>query len=128
MFHQGAEGSSDNFFNGSNYDAKRVYPVVNATLTLTQKGQQDKEDKELATITTCANGWFDLDTELWTDRSYILKATLLNDDVEGDHDTSSKMFYVISTASRAKGTPVSKDELKDMAEKIMASVKPHAVQ
>ena len=76
MFHQGTEGATDNYFNGSNYDAKRVYPVVNATLTLTQKGQ----DKPLATVNTCANGWFELDTELWTDRSYILNATLLNDD------------------------------------------------
>lgn len=48
--------------------------------------------------------------------------------VEGGHDTSSKMLYVIRTASRAKGKPVSKDELKDIAEKIMASVKPHDVK
>ena len=76
MFHQGTEGATDNFFNGSNYDAKRVYPAVNATLTLTQKGQ----DKPLFTVDTCANGWFELDTLLWTGISYTLKATLLNDD------------------------------------------------
>ena len=48
--------------------------------------------------------------------------------VEGGHDTSSKMLYVIRTASRVKGEPVSKGELKDIAEKIMASVKRHDVQ
>lgn len=48
--------------------------------------------------------------------------------VEGDSASSSKMLYVIRTAARAKGEPVSKDELKDMAEKIMASVKPHGVK
>jgi hypothetical protein len=43
-------------------------------------------------------------------------------------DTPSQLLYVIRTASRAKGKPVSKDELKDMAEKIVASVKRHPVQ
>ena len=43
-------------------------------------------------------------------------------------ESPSQMLYVIRTAARAKGEPVSKDELKDIAEKIMASVKPHAVQ
>jgi hypothetical protein len=76
MFHKGAEGSTDNYFNGSNYDEKRVYPAVNATLTLTEKGQ----DKPLATISTNANGQFELATQLWTGKSYTLKATLLNDD------------------------------------------------
>jgi hypothetical protein len=48
--------------------------------------------------------------------------------VEGDTAASSKMLYVIRTAARAKGEPASKDELKDMSEKIMASVKPHGVK
>jgi len=48
--------------------------------------------------------------------------------VEGGHATPSQMLYVIRTASRAKGKPVSKDELKDMATQIMASVKRQVVQ
>lgn len=52
--------------------------------------------------------------------------------VKGDFtartDTPAQMLYVIRTASRAKGAPVSKDEIKDIAEKIMASVKRHPVQ
>ena len=43
-------------------------------------------------------------------------------------DTPSQMLYVIRTAKRAKGKPVSKDELKDIAERITVSVKRHAVQ
>jgi len=43
-------------------------------------------------------------------------------------NTPSQMLYVIRTAARAKGEPISKDELKDIAEKIMSSVKPHPVQ
>lgn len=43
-------------------------------------------------------------------------------------DNPSQLLYVIRTAARAKGTPVSKEELKDMAEKIVASVKRHPVQ
>ena len=43
-------------------------------------------------------------------------------------NTPSQMLYVIRTAARAKGEPVGKDELKDMAEKIIASVKRHPVQ
>lgn len=52
--------------------------------------------------------------------------------VKGDFtaktDTPSLFLYVIRTASRAKGTPVSKDELKDMAGKIVASVKRYPIQ
>ena len=48
--------------------------------------------------------------------------------VQGTADTPGLLLYVIRTASRAKGKPVSKDELKDMAEKIVASVKRHAIQ
>jgi len=48
--------------------------------------------------------------------------------VQGTADTPGLLLYVIRTASRAKGKPVSKGELKDMAEKIVASVKRHAVQ
>ena len=52
--------------------------------------------------------------------------------VKGDFtartDTPAQMFYVIRTASRAKGAPVSKDELKDIAEKIVASIKRHPIQ
>lgn len=52
--------------------------------------------------------------------------------VKGDFtaksDTPSLFLYVIRTASRAKGKPVSKDELKEMAEKIVASVKRHPIQ
>ena len=52
--------------------------------------------------------------------------------VKGDFtartDPPAQMLYVIRTASRAKGAPVSKDEIKDIAEKIMASVKRHPVQ
>ena len=47
--------------------------------------------------------------------------------VNGDHsaktDAPQLMMYVIRTASRAKGTPISKSELKDMAKKIAASIK-----
>ncbi len=47
--------------------------------------------------------------------------------VAGDYtakgDTPRLMLYVIRTASRAKGTPISKSELKDMAYKIAASIK-----
>jgi hypothetical protein len=48
--------------------------------------------------------------------------------VSDNANLPSQMLYVIRTAARAKGKPVSKEELKDIAEKIMASVKPHAVQ
>ena len=50
--------------------------------------------------------------------------------VKGDDKAGipSQLLYVIGTASRAKGKPVNKVELKDMAEKIMASVKKHPVQ
>jgi hypothetical protein len=57
------------------------------------------------------------------DYGYI--AAVKGDDKAG---VPSQLLYVIRTASRAKGKPVSKDELKDMAEKIMASVKRHPVQ
>jgi hypothetical protein len=92
MFHKGAEGSTDNYFNGSNYDEKRVYPAVNATLTLTEKGQ----DKPLATISTNANGQFELATQLWTGKSYTLKATLLNDE-EGLLEESVETEVLIPT-------------------------------
>lgn len=52
--------------------------------------------------------------------------------VKGDFssaiDTPSQMLFITRTASRAKGNPVNKDELKDIAEKIMASIKRHPVQ
>lgn len=52
--------------------------------------------------------------------------------VNGDHtaptDAPQLMFYVIRTASRAKGKPVSKNELKDMAYKIAASIKRREVK
>ena len=51
--------------------------------------------------------------------------------VAGDHtaatDTPQLMLYVIRTASRAKGKPVSKNELKEMANKIAASIKRRAI-
>ncbi len=40
-------------------------------------------------------------------------------------DTPNLMLYVIRTAALAKGTPVSAKELKDIAQKIAASVKRH---
>lgn len=57
------------------------------------------------------------------DYGYI--AAVKGDDKAG---VPSQLLYVIRTASRAKGQPVSKEELKDMAEKIVASVKHHPVQ
>ena len=52
--------------------------------------------------------------------------------VNGDHtaktDSPQLMMYVIRTASRAKGTPISKSELKDMAKKIAASIKRREVK
>lgn len=49
-------------------------------------------------------------------------------DVSAATDTPAQMLFVIRTASRAKGTPVSKDELKEMTEKIMSSIKRHPEQ
>jgi hypothetical protein len=49
-------------------------------------------------------------------------------DFSATKDTPAQMLYVIRTAARAKGEPVSTDELKDMAEKILASIKRHPVQ
>ena len=43
-------------------------------------------------------------------------------------EVPSQMLYVIRTAARAKGKPVGIDDIKNIAEKIMASVKPHAVK
>lgn len=52
--------------------------------------------------------------------------------VNGDHtaktDAPKLMLYVIRTASRGKGKPVSKNELKDIAHKIAASVKRREVK
>ena len=52
--------------------------------------------------------------------------------VNGDHtaktDAPQLMLYVIRNASRAKGKPISKSELKDMAYKIAASIKRREVQ
>lgn len=52
--------------------------------------------------------------------------------IQGDATTKpatpSQILYVIRTASRAKSKPISKDELKEMAKQIIASVKPHPVQ
>lgn len=46
-------------------------------------------------------------------------------DPEAATDTPNLMLYVIRTAARAKGKPVSESELKDIAQKIAASVKRH---
>lgn len=52
--------------------------------------------------------------------------------VNGDHtaktDAPQLVLYVVRTASRAKGKPVSKNELKDIAHKIAASVKRREVK
>jgi hypothetical protein len=44
-------------------------------------------------------------------------------DAKAPNDTPSLMLYVIRTGSRAKGSPVSEDELKDIAKKIAASIR-----
>ncbi len=49
-------------------------------------------------------------------------------DYTADTDMPHLMLYVIRTASRAKGKPVSKNELKDIAIKIAASVKRREVK
>lgn len=46
-------------------------------------------------------------------------------DPDAATDTPNLMLYVIRTAANAKGKPVSKGDLKDIAQKIAASVKRH---
>jgi hypothetical protein len=93
-----------------------------------------------------SNGERKIETDLWGYRSItmggqkgsavLVTITHMNNTkdygyvayVKGDANNPSQMFYVIRTASLAKGKPVSKDELKDMAEKIIASVKRRPVQ
>jgi hypothetical protein len=55
-------------------------------------------------------------------------AAIVKGDPKAATDTPSQMLYVIRTAARAKGKPVSRDELKDMARQIAASIKRHDVQ
>lgn len=44
-------------------------------------------------------------------------------DAGANEDSPTLMLYVIRTASRAKGEPLSKDQIKEMAERIAASVR-----
>ncbi|MDR3413746.1 MAG: T6SS immunity protein Tli4 family protein [Formivibrio sp.] len=44
-------------------------------------------------------------------------------DPDAKEDTPTLMLYVIRTAARAKGAPVSKDELKKLADQIAASIR-----
>jgi hypothetical protein len=55
-------------------------------------------------------------------------AAVVSGDYTAKTDTPQLMLYAIRTASRTKGTPVSKNELKDMAEKIAASIKRREVK
>jgi hypothetical protein len=50
-------------------------------------------------------------------------AAVVAGDYQATADTPRLMLYVIRTAARAKGAPVSKHDLKEIAEKIAASVK-----
>ena len=59
------------------------------------------------------------------DYGYIVS---VKGDFSATTDTPAQLLYVIRTASRAKGEPVNKDELKDIAKKIVASVKRHPEQ
>jgi hypothetical protein len=47
----------------------------------------------------------------------------VNNDTKAATDSPGLMLYVLRNSARAKGTPVTKSELKDMAEKIAASIK-----
>lgn len=44
-------------------------------------------------------------------------------DADGEHFPPMLMIYVVRTASRAVGEPLSKDQIKEMAERIVASVR-----
>jgi hypothetical protein len=49
-------------------------------------------------------------------------------DASAKEDSPTLMLYVIRTAKRAKVEPLSKDQVKDIAERIAASVKRRATK
>ena len=58
-----------------------------------------------------------------TDYGYIASA---KGGLSTGTEPSTQFLFITRTASRAKGVPVSEDELKSMAKKIAASIKRHA--